>query len=192
MRGDLPLGDPGSGAAELQVQAGDVRHAGSIAQRCPIVKRNVASFGSIPITIGDVTYRKRDKPPFASWLTSEREGHGLKAEEVARRLREAGLQAEYSTYRTWEATSGRRPAPETVEALERMFGSRAPDDDEAASDLAAAINRLVDRLDVFLSPEWMASRVAEAVELELARRGATERAGTGSPSDVRQTSSPGQ
>lgn len=106
-----------------------------------------------------MAYRKRDKPPFAAWLVHEREARGWKAEEVARRLREAGHQAEDSTYRTWESSAGRRPAPETVVALERLFGSPAPGADEQASgDLvaalsaqAAAIERLVDRIDALLA-----------------------------------------
>jgi transcriptional regulator with XRE-family HTH domain len=81
-------------------------------------------------------YRKRDKPPFAAWLVAEREGRKWKAEEVARRLREAG-------YRTWESSAGRRPAPETVAALERLFGSPAPGAEaQPSGDLAAAITAL--------------------------------------------------
>jgi hypothetical protein len=94
-----------------------------------------------------MAYRKRDKPPFAAWLVSQREHHGWKAEEVAKRLRDAGHQAEDSTYRTWESSADRRPAQETVAALERMFGAQAPGTDELATgDLAAAINDLVAEL----------------------------------------------
>ncbi len=100
--------------------------------------------------------------------------------------------ASADTVRGWE--TGRGIGPDFLHALETLFGESAPNGggDYASGDVAAAINRLVDRLDLVLSPEWMAARVAEAVELELTRRGATGRADTGSPSDVRQTSSPGQ
>jgi transcriptional regulator with XRE-family HTH domain len=87
--------------------------------------------------------RRTNKPPFAAWLVEQREKAGLKAEEVARRLREAGLQAEDSTYRTWESNANRRPAPDTVAVLEQMFSSTAPSDDVGAGspDVAAAIDR---------------------------------------------------
>jgi hypothetical protein len=92
-----------------------------------------------------VPYTNPNKPPFAAWLIAQRKAQRpvLKAEEVARRLREAGLQAEDSTYRTWESASDRRPAPETIAALERMFGSRAPGNAEPSGDLASAIMALV-------------------------------------------------
>lgn len=114
-------------------------------------------------------YRRRDKPPFAAWLVAQREAHGLKAEEVARRLRDQGFQAEDSTYRTWESSSGRRPAPETVNALERMFGTVAPAEGGPATrdiaELVAAISRQADAI----------SRLVEAVEQERAARAEWER-----------------
>lgn len=85
-----------------------------------------------------MTNRRSDKPPFSAWLAAERKRHGLKAEEVARRLREAGYAAEDSTYRTWEST--RRPNDETVAALERLFETAAPSEATAGNgDIAAAI-----------------------------------------------------
>lgn len=85
-----------------------------------------------------MSVRRRDKTAFSAWLEAERKRHGLKAEEVARRLRDLGYQAEDSTYRTWEAN--RRPSADTVAALERMFETAAPGDGEpGAGDIAAAI-----------------------------------------------------
>lgn len=94
-----------------------------------------------------MTYRLRDKPPFAAWLTTERGKRGWKAEEVARRLRDMGYAAEDTTYRTWEAASGRKPAPDTIRALERLFESAAPGEDATGSgDLAAALQSLADEI----------------------------------------------
>ena len=116
-------------------------------------------------------YRNPNKPPFASWLVAQREARPpLKAEEVARRLREAGLQAEDSTYRTWESASDRRPAPETMAALERMFGSRAPGGTDPAGDLVVAIRSLVEALDRDREERMALTRAIAALAQSLARR----------------------
>lgn len=87
-----------------------------------------------------MAYRRRDKPPFSAWLTAERTRRGWKAPEVARRLRELGYQAEESTYRTWEA--GRRPSPDTIAALERLFESAAPGENEPGGDAAGLVRAM--------------------------------------------------
>lgn len=133
-----------------------------------------------------MTYRRTDKPPFSAWLSAERRRHGLKVDEVARRLRELGFPAEESTYRTWEA--GRRPAQETVVALERMFGTAAPGEDAAAQgDVAAAIDRqtavitaLVDELRAAREDRDRIAGLERAVEQLLAAVGPIERAGAAS------------
>lgn len=84
---------------------------------------------------------------FGEWLKDQRERHGWKAEEVARRLREAGYQAETSSYRVWE--TGRRPRPETVRALERLFGSVAPSvAAPPATELSAVLASLKEQTDL--------------------------------------------
>lgn len=75
--------------------------------------------------------------PFGQWLKGERERRGWKAEEVARRLRDAGYEAKDSSYRVWE--SGRRPRAATVAALERMFGSPAPAATQPTDNMAALV-----------------------------------------------------
>lgn len=118
------------------------------------------------------------KPPVSAWIAAERKGRAWKVEELSRRLKEAGYEAEVSTIRVWEA--GRTPAPETIEGLERLFGSKAPRDVPAQTDTAAlvaaidrqtaAIGELVDAIRgdrVSLSPEgarlWIRSLIQEGV-----------------------------
>jgi transcriptional regulator with XRE-family HTH domain len=113
-----------------------------------------------------MSYRRSDKPPFSAWLSSERARHGLKAGEVAKRLREMGFPAEESTYRTWEA--GRRPAPETVAALERLFGTASPSADAPdQGDVAAAIR------DQIVVQQQLADAAVEANRIALEQLEAT-------------------
>jgi transcriptional regulator with XRE-family HTH domain len=87
----------------------------------------------------------RHKPPVSLWIAAERKRHGWKVEELSRRLREAGYPAEVSTVRVWEA--GRSPAPDTLGALETLFGAPAPRDEPAdQSDLVSVIRELVDEV----------------------------------------------
>ena len=67
----------------------------------------------------------RAKPPVSAWIIRERKRLGLKPKDLAERLTDAGLPVTEGTVRTWEA--GRRPHPDNVEGLERIFGTRSPD-----------------------------------------------------------------
>lgn len=90
------------------------------------------------------------KPPLAAWIVRERERKGWKSHELARRLREAGFEAEDSTVRTWEGRNARPPKSDTVRALERLFGTAAPNGDTTAlgdvPELVAAIRDLVEEM----------------------------------------------
>lgn len=77
------------------------------------------------------------KPALAAWIVSNRKRLGWKLETLAAKLREAGYEAADTTVRTWEA--GRRPQPDTIVALERLFDSTAPSADETAPDLIVAL-----------------------------------------------------
>ena len=134
--------------------------------------------------------------PIGAWAYEARIATGLSPEQVAERLAIAGIEVRPSTIRGIEAGS-KNPGRALLKALAGVYGSRpAPQSEAEEGDLAAAIRdqaeaigRLADRLDAFLSTEWLAARVAEALRVAGV---ATGPAGSASPSDVRQTSSPGQ
>lgn len=135
--------------------------------------------------------------PVGAWAYDARDAAALSPEQVMERLALAGIEVRASTIRGIEAGS-KKPGRSLLKALAGVYGSRppAPQPEAEEGDLAAAIRdqaeaigRLADRLDAFLSPEWLASRVAEALRVAGV---ATGPAGSASPSDVRQTSSPGQ
>jgi transcriptional regulator with XRE-family HTH domain len=77
------------------------------------------------------------KPPVSQWNVDERKRHGWKVDELSRRLLDMGYEAQPSTVQVWEA--GRSPKADTIEALERLFGSAAPRGAELSGDLADAI-----------------------------------------------------
>lgn len=84
----------------------------------------------------------RPKPPTAAWIQRERHRLGLKPGELVTRLSAQGVEVTEQTIRVWESNSDRRPSPYNLEALERVFGSTAPE--TAAGDMgdvAAAIDR---------------------------------------------------
>lgn len=76
------------------------------------------------------------KPPISLWIASERKRHGMKPRDLSERLTSMGYDAAEGTVRVWEA--GRVPRAETIDGLERLFGSTAPRTEEAG-DLASAI-----------------------------------------------------
>jgi transcriptional regulator with XRE-family HTH domain len=86
------------------------------------------------------TYRA--KPPVAAWIAQERRRQGWKAGDLAERLATIGVQVSEQTIRVWESNADRKPSPGNLDALERLFGSQAPErpagDDNA---VAAAIDR---------------------------------------------------
>lgn len=118
----------------------------------------------------------RAKPPLSAWIVRERKRLGLKPPDLAERLTAAGLPVQVGTVRTWEA--GRKPHPDNIEGLERIFGTRAPasappEGDtlaggaaliDALSDQTAAINALVLRLDELLPSERVREMLAWAAE----------------------------
>ena len=90
---------------------------------------------------------RRPKPPMAAWIARERKRLDLKPADVAGRLRALGLEASEQTVRVWESYANRRPSPENIDGLERIFGTRSPEAEESAQDVAAvvaAIDRLTD------------------------------------------------
>lgn len=68
----------------------------------------------------------RPKPPIAAWIARERHRLELKAGELAKKLADQGVEVTEQTIRVWESYSGRKPSAFNLEALERIFGSRAP------------------------------------------------------------------
>lgn len=83
------------------------------------------------------------KHPVSLWLIDERKRHGWKAEEVARRLRDAGVDAADGTYRVWE--SGRKPSDTAIRAMETLFDSTAPAEAAPTPDLAALVAALTEQ-----------------------------------------------
>lgn len=109
-------------------------HGDDATQRCQDLSTNVVSKRNVGARVGDVP-----KHPVSLWLIDERKRHGWKAEEVARRLRDAGVQAEDGTYRVWEA--GRKPKDDAIRAMETLFGTTAPKDEPTgAPDLTALLD----------------------------------------------------
>ncbi|MBX3031903.1 MAG: hypothetical protein KF809_17285 [Chloroflexi bacterium] len=111
------------------------------------------------------------KPALSQWIEDQRKLRGWKAEDVARRLREMGYDAEDSTYRTWEAS--RRPKPETIHGMEKLFGSPAPREPEGTADMAALVVALGDQTAainalVGLSAQAQRELVADVVSATLA------------------------
>lgn len=88
--------------------------------------------------------------PLAKWLKQQRRSKDWTVAELAHVLTLAGYETKEGTVRVWEAPSGRDPRPETIEALERIFGAPAPSsaarEDDALERIALALDRLA-RLD---------------------------------------------
>lgn len=88
------------------------------------------------------------KPPMAAWIVRERKRLGLKPRDLVDRLAAQGLVVTEATVKVWEANGDRRPAPENIDGLERIFESQAPVGDEATSDIAELLRantRAIDR-----------------------------------------------
>lgn len=98
----------------------------------------------------------RPKSPLKAWIAAQRkaqptpDGKGWTDRQLAEKL---GVSP--TTVRGWEAASGGEPNSDNLEALERLFGVRAPDGGLGgqSADVAAAIDRqtevltkLLDRL----------------------------------------------
>lgn len=122
----------------------------------------------------------KPKPPVSAWIQSERKRMGWKVHDLSRRLIDLGYDAQESTVGVWEA--GRSPKAETIEALERLFGSQAPREDgngdmtalvAALSSQTAALNRLADRLEAQPTVDLVAAMKAatEATVVSLVAQG---------------------
>lgn len=102
------------------------------------------------------------KPPLAAWIVRERKRMNLKPADIAERLRAMGLEVKEQTVKVWESNADRRPDPNNIDGLERLFGSRAPvaasDRDQGAVALAVAEQTEVLRQ---LVEETRMSRVAQ-------------------------------
>lgn len=83
------------------------------------------------------------KPPIAAWIVRSRKARGWKPRDIVTALAAQGITVTEDTVKVWESNANRRPAPETLDALERIFGSPAPTRDAPASpdqaELVAAI-----------------------------------------------------
>jgi hypothetical protein len=81
---------------------------------------------------------RKQKPPISEWIVRERKRLTWKPKDVSDRLKAAGYEAEESTVQVWEA--GRSPKAETIDALEKLFGSVAPrENGNGNADLSAMI-----------------------------------------------------
>lgn len=88
----------------------------------------------------------RPKPATAAWIQRERHRLGLKPADLAARLKAQGVEVGEQTIRVWESNVDRRPSAYNLEALERIFGSTAPE--RGAAGDSAAIVAAIDRLTV--------------------------------------------
>lgn len=90
------------------------------------------------------------KPPMAAWIVRERKRLKLKPRDLVERLAAQGLVVTEATVKVWEANGDRRPAPENIDGLERIFESSAPTADAASplgqGDMVAAMDRQTDAI----------------------------------------------
>lgn len=99
------------------------------------------------------------KPATAAWIVRERKRLTLKPRDLVTRLAAQGLVVTEATVKVWESNADRRPSPENLEGLERIFGSTAPGTETPTGDQSALIAAL-DRQ----------SNAIEALVVLLARR----------------------
>lgn len=97
---------------------------------------------------------QKAKPPVSAWIARERKAHGWKVAELSRRLTDMGYEAQPSTIGVWEA--GRAPRAETIEALERLFGSLAPREEDYAGD-SQAVLLAIEKQTQWLERQWTAT-----------------------------------
>lgn len=102
-----------------------------------------------------------------------------KVEELSRRLKEAGYEAEPATIKVWEGYAKRVPQADTLAFLEHLFGSTAPVEREmpadlmalakSISELAAAVREQTEAQDA-----WLRETVGSLVALAKARENGPE------------------
>lgn len=81
----------------------------------------------------------------AAWIVRERRRLKLKPRDIVDRLAAQGLVVTEATVKVWEANGDRRPAPENIEGLERIFESQAPGAEQSAPTDYAAVVAAIDR-----------------------------------------------
>ena len=88
----------------------------------------------------------RPKPATAAWIARERKRLGLKPADLVTRLAAQSITVSEQTVRVWESNADRRPSAQNLDALERIFGSQAPERATTADDLAASIRELAEAI----------------------------------------------
>lgn len=76
----------------------------------------------------------RQKPATAAWIQRERKRLGLSTRELSDRLALIGAKVGEQTISVWESYADRRPSADNLDALERLFGSTAPERQEPSGD----------------------------------------------------------
>lgn len=113
---------------------------GQLAARCQYPCEIVAEVAPGACYVSGVPTPLHLKPPTAAWIVREARRLNLKPRDISARLEAMGLTATEATVKVWQANGNRRPGPENLEGLERIFGSRAPEPPGHADDaLASAI-----------------------------------------------------
>lgn len=122
----------------------------------------------------------KPKPPISDWIVRERKRMGWKVPDLSKRLLDLGYDAQVSTVQVWEA--GRSPRPETITALERLFGSAAPREVAGANpDYLAVLTRIADAVErMQVAQEETAAHLAAILgAAEHPRRAGTPAEGAG-------------
>lgn len=117
-------------------------------QACQEFPHKVAESYNRRSTVGAVPTPLNQKPATAAWIVRERKRLKLKPRDLVERLGAQGLVVSEATVKVWESNADRRPAPENLEGLERIFESTAPGTSAPSdqSDLASAIRALVEEM----------------------------------------------
>lgn len=75
----------------------------------------------------------------AAWIQGERKRLGLSTKQLSERLALIGVTVGEQTISVWESYAGRNPSAQNIDALERLFGSQAPDQPAEQGDMSALI-----------------------------------------------------
>ena len=114
----------------------------------------------------------RAKPATAAWIQRERKRLGLSTHALAERLATINAKVSEQTISVWESNADRRPSGYNLDALERIFGSQAPDKDATTDPVAAAIREqtaaLRELTQELVSTNRARDAVVEALLAELA------------------------
>lgn len=90
----------------------------------------------------------RPKPVTAAWIAKERKRLGLSVDALREKLKLYGVTVSRQTIQVWESYADRKPSAQNLDALERIFGSQAPEKPapEGTAGLAEALTALTDEL----------------------------------------------